>query len=262
MLVRRVAFIALALFGVSSPLQAESPFDGTWRFAKEATHASGIQYDISLQDGDFTCRWCKPSWSVPADGRFHSVEGQSRYDAASVRIVDASTAVLTRKKNGRPFYQAVDVISEDENYMAFSFTEISAAGKVETGTGLWKRLTPKPVGAHPVTGQWRELWVKATSDDQVSFEILIKGDDLRIEYAPNEVVAAKFGGPPVKVEGDARGTMTSFRRQGEDAFVQTDYRDGQVASIITSKLLNRVTMEIVVENARDGSRSQYTAHKQ
>ncbi|QIK95901.1 hypothetical protein G7076_04945 [Sphingomonas sp. HDW15A] len=259
---RLATFAAVALVCASTPLHAQSPFDGTWRFGPEATHVSGIRYDISLQNGAFTCRWCNPVWSVPADGMFHPVKGQSRYDAASVRIVDASTAVFTRKKNGRAFYQAVDVVSEDENYMAFSFTEISAAGKIESGTGLWKRLTPKPVGAHPVTGQWRELWVKATSDDQASFAIRIMGDDLRIEYAPTEVVVAKFGGPPVKIEGDSRGTTTTFRRQGEDAFVQTDYRDGQVASIVTSKLLNPVTMEVIVENTRDGSRSRYTAHKQ
>lgn len=259
---RRAALIGLALACLSAPLHAQSPFDGKWRFAPEAMHASGIRYDISLQNSVFTCRWCKPVWSIRADGAFHPVKGQSGYDEASVRVIDNSTAVFTRKKNGRTFYQAVDVISKDENYLTFSFTEISDAGKIETGSGLWSRLTPKPAGAHPVTGAWRELWVKATSEDELIFTILTDGDDVRIQYTPSEIVVAKFGGPPVKVEGDSRGTMASLRRIGEQAFVQTDYRDGQIVSVTTSKLLGPETMEILVENPRNGSKSRYTAHKQ
>lgn len=258
----RAALLALALASLSIPLHAQSPFDGTWRFAPEATHASGIRYDISLHDGVFTCRWCKPVWSIPADGAFHSVQGQPSFDEASVRIVDDSTAVFTRKKNGRPFYQAVDVISKDGNYLAFSFTEISDAGKMESGTGLWRRLTPKPAGAHPVTGAWRELWVKATSEEDVSFTILTDGDEIRIQYAPNEIVRAVFGGPPVKIEGDPRGTTASLKRQGEDAFVQTDYRDGRIVSVTTTRLVSPTTMELTVENIRNGSKSRYTASKQ
>lgn len=259
---RQAAFVALALACVSSPLQAQSPFDGTWRFASEATHASGIRYDISLQDGIFTCQWCEPVWSIPADGNFHPVMGQSRYDEASVWVVDNSTAVFTRKKNGRTFYQAMDVVSPDGNNLIFSFTEINDAGKAEFGTGLWNRLTPMPAGAHSVTGEWREQWVRATSDDEVSFTILTQGDVVRIEFAPTEVVTATFGGPPSTIEGDSQGRMASVRRLGEDAFVQTDYRDGQIVSIISSKLLSPTTMEIVVENTRNGSKSRYTAHRQ
>ena len=259
---RSAALIALALACPGAPLHAQSPFDGKWRFAPEAMHASGIRYEITLQDSVFTCRWCKPVWSIRADGAFHPVEGQSRYDEASVRVVDNSTAIFTRKKNGRTFYQAVDVISKDENYLTFSFTEISGAGKVESGTGLWSRLTPKPAGAHPVTGAWRELWVKATSDDETTFTILTDGDEVRIQFTPSEILTTKLGGPPVKIEGDSRGTIASLRRLGEQTLVQTDYRDGQVVSVTTSKLLSPGRMEILVENLRNGSRSSYTAHKQ
>lgn len=253
--------VAIALTCLSLPVHAQSPFDGTWQFAPEATHASGIRYDISLQDSVFTCRWCKPAWSIPADGTFHPIVGQPRYDEASVRVVDNSTAVFTRKKNGRSFYQAIDVISKDENHLAFSFTEISDAGKVETGSGLWGRLTPKPAGAHPVTGAWRELWVKATSDDELTFTIHTDGDDVRIQFTPSEIVRAKLGGPPMKIEGDPRGTTASLKKHGKNVFIQTDYRDGQIVSVTTSKLLGPATMEIVVENARNGSKSRYTAHK-
>lgn len=259
---RRAALLAITLACLSLPLHAQSLFDGTWRFAPEATHASGIRYDISLQDGVFTCRWCKPVWSIRADGAFHPVRGQSGFDEASVQVVDNSTAVFTRKKNGRAFYRAVDVISKDENYLAFSFTEISDGGKVESGTGLWSRLVPKPAGAHPVTGAWRELWVKATSEEEVTFTILTDRDDVRIQYAPEEIVRAKFGGPPVKIEGDSRRTMASLRRNGENAFIQTDYRDGEMISVTTMKLLSPTTMELSVENTRNGSKSRYIANKQ
>ena len=75
-------------------------------------------------------------------------------------------------------------------------------------------------------------------------------------------MTAKFGGPPQKIEGDPRGTMASLMKHGKDAFIQTDYREGQIVSVTTSKLLSPATMEIVVENTRNGSKSRYTAHKQ
>ena len=259
---RQAAILSLALAFFAQPLQARSRFDGVWRLAPESTDASGIRYDIALKDGVFTCRWCKPVWSIPADGAFHAVVGQPRYDEASVRIIDKWSAAFARKRRGRIFYQAIDVISRDEKLMAFSFSEVSDDGKVESGNGLWKRLSPKPAGAHAVTGEWRELWVTSKSDDDVTFTIRTQGDQVRVEFAPDEILTAKFGGPPAKIEGDSRGTMASLRKLGRNAFIETDYRDGHVVSVTTSRLINPTTMQIIVENKRNGSKSHYTAHQQ
>lgn len=254
--------IALALASIASPSASQSAFDGTWRLEATATHRASTQFEIELSDGIFTCRWCSPVWSVPADGAFHRVEGQPRYDEASVQIVDRSTAVFTRRKNGRTFYQAVDTVSPDGNNLSFAYMEIDRAGKVETGTGLWSRLAPGPDRAHPVSGQWRELWVKATSDDEVAFTIVTTGDAFRIALAPGETLTARVNGPAEPIEGDPRGTKASLRKEGDAVLVQTDYRKDEVVTVTRFKLLDAVTMDLVIEDSRKGYTSQYRAQRQ
>lgn len=137
----------------------------------------------------------------------------------------------------------------------------SAVSEKSSLAPAFGRLTPKPAGARPVTGEWRELWVNSTAEDEVSFTILTVGDVVRIEIARGEVLTASFDGPAAKIMGDRRGTMASLRRLGENASVQTDMRDGQIVSVTTSTLLNPTTMAIVVKYARSGSESRYTARK-
>jgi hypothetical protein len=256
------SIIALTLALSVSPSDARTGFDGTWKLEATATHRSATRFEIELHDGVFTCRWCVPVWSVPADGAFHRVEGQRRYDEASVQIISPSSAVFTRRKDGRTYYQAVDTISRDGSLMSFAYMEIVGEGKVETGTGLWSRLATGPSGSHPVSGQWRELWVKSTSEGEVAFTISTIGDAFRIDLAPGETLAATVDGPAEPIQGDARGTKASLRRDGDTALVQTDYRNDEVVSITRYTLLDAATMELIVEDSHNGGTSHYRARRQ
>jgi hypothetical protein len=139
--------------------------------------------------------------------------------------------------------------------------EIGGSGKVETGTGLWSRMANQPEGAHPVSGEWRELWVKATSEDEATFTIASTGDVLRISLAPGETLVAKIDGPAEPVLGDTRGTRASLRLMNEKGLVQTEYRNDTIVSVTRFTLIDAETMELVVEYGRSKGTSRYRARK-
>jgi hypothetical protein len=261
MIRRSISLLVLAFASVAAPCLAQSAFDGHWKIDATATHQSGDRFSILLEDGTFTCRWCSPVWSVPADGEFHVVKDQPQYDEVAVQIIEPSAAVFTRRKNGRTIYQAVDTVSHDGALLSFAYMEIGDTGKVETGTGLWRRVSPQPEGSHPVSGEWRELQVKATSEDEATFTIASTGDTMRISLAPGETVVAKINGPAEPVMGDTRGTSASLRLMEEKRLVQTEYRNGEIVSVTRFTLLDTETMELVVEYARSKSTSHYRARK-
>lgn len=261
MVTKLISILTLTFLSVATPCAAQSAFAGTWKLDATATHKSGERFNILLKDGIFTCRWCSPVWSVPADGQFHKVEGQSQYDEVAVQIIDPFAAVFTRRKNGRTIYQAVDTVSHDGSRLSFAFMEIGGSGRVETGTGLWSRLSPQPDGAHPVSGEWRELWVKSTSEEEVTFTIASTGDVLRISLAPGETLVAKIDGPAEPVLGDKRGTRASLRLMNEKSLVQTEYREDKLVSVTSFSLVDGETMDLVVQYGQSKSISHYSARK-
>ncbi len=89
---------ALAVACIGSPALAQSPLDGVWKLEPDAKASSKL-YDISLHDGVYACRSCRPTWSVPADGSFHPVTGQD-FDEESVRVVDDRTVISRAGKGG------------------------------------------------------------------------------------------------------------------------------------------------------------------
>ena len=259
---KRVIALILAGASLSAPAAAQSPFDGTWAIDPASTHVFRARYDITLADGMFACNWCRPAWHIPADGRFHPVAGQMGYDEASVTIIDGQTAQFRRRRGGRETYAATDKVSADGRHLAFSWVERDGENVVETGSGLWVRRGQPKTAAHPVTGQWRELWTRANSAQTGRFTMKLDGTRLHMVLAPDQQFTASLGGPTVRIEGDRRGMMVAVRRRGRQSIVQTERVNGTIVSVTRSKLRDPLTMDIVVEDHASNSLSRYTAHKQ
>lgn len=260
--VKQVIALVLAGASLSAPAAAKSPFDGTWALDSFSAHVFRTRYDITLADGMFACNWCRPAWRIPADGRFHPVAGQRGYDEASVQIIDGQSAVFRRKRGGREVYAATDTVAANGRHLAFSWVERDGEIIIETGSGLWVRRGHRTAAAHPVTGQWRELWTKANTPRTGSFTITLDGTRLHMQLSPDQHFTATLGGPAARIEGDKRGTMVSVRRRGPQSLVQTERVNGTIVSVTRSTLRDRLTMDIVVEDHASNSLSRYTAHKQ
>ena len=251
---------ALAVACIGSPALAQSPLDGVWKLEPDAKASSKL-YDISLHDGVYACRSCRPTWSVPADGSFHPVTGQD-FDEESVRVVDDRTVIFTRRKGGRGVYQAIDTISTDGNFLGFSWTEFSGAGKPITGTGSWIRTTPVPPSSHAITGSWRELRADTMSDNTLTFTIRTEGDLLRVTYGTGETYAARLGGVPAVIVGAPSGTAVAVRKISDTAFQETEMSDGEVVSVTSTTLLDHSTLEVVRRYADAGRETRRRARRQ
>lgn len=257
----RFVLFAVAVVGIVSPAVAQSLFDGVWKLEPDNIQASSTIYDISLRDGVYACRTCRPPWSVPADGAFHPVTGQD-FEETSVRVVDDRTVIFTRRKDGRGVYQAIDTISADRKFLGFSWTEFSGAGKAITGTGSWIRASPVPQGSHAITGTWRELRPNRMSDNTLTFTIRTEGDLLKMTYGTGEAYAAKFGDAAVAIAGAPSGTSVAVRKVSDTAFQETEMSDGDVVANVTSTLLDQSTMEIVRRDAVSGRKTRRRARRQ
>lgn len=258
---RSAIFAFIAGTGVATSAMAQSPFDGTWQIEKSTENFAPRTFDISLQNGVYACSSCRPAWSVAADGAFYSVSGHLDFEETSVQVVDDRTVIFTRRKAGRGVYQAIDSISADGNFLVFAVTEFSGAGKPISTTGSWVRATPRPAGSHSITGKWRELRPDVMSDNVSTFTVQTGGDILRLTFGTGEVVTARFGGPPAKVDGDPNGTLVSYRKIGETAFEETEMRDGEDAVVRTYTVVDPSTMKIARQNKRSGKVGEQIARK-
>jgi hypothetical protein len=257
---RRVPFLAFAFLAAATPVAAQSPFDGAWKLDPRPTAFSPRTFDISLKDGVYSCRSCKPEWAVAADGAFHRVKGHDDYDETAINVLDDRNVIFTRKRGGRAVYQAVDKLSEDGHFLVFAVTEFSGAGKPMSATGSWVRVSPRPSGSHPITGIWRELAPDVLSENVWLFTIHTQGDTFTMTFGTGESLTAMLGGQATKVEGDPSGTSVSVRRIGETSFEETDRREGEIVEVRTSTLLDNSTLEIVSRRT-NGSETRRLAHR-
>jgi hypothetical protein len=257
----RIAFPALVLALAASPSRAQSPFDGTWRLDPGGTPASPRLFELSLRRSFYGCRSCRPAWSVRADGRFHAVANQSGFDEASVQIVSDRIVSFRRRLRGREVYEATDTVSADGNTLSFTWRETSASGVATSGTGIWDRVLPGAPDAHGLAGSWRERQPDTVSDAALTFAITIEGDTMQVTGGTGESYRLRFGGPPVEIAGDRRGTRVSARRLSRTVVEETDFRDGQIVSVRTETLTDPATMEILIRNRRSGEETRMVARR-
>lgn len=256
----RIALAALLLATGAAPAPEQSPFDGTWRLDPDAPGQPAL-FEISLRDGIYACFSCRPAWQVAADGRYHRVAGQDRFDETSIRVVSARMVVFRRRLRGRDVYEATDTLSADGNVLSFTVRESSASGVATTASGLWARVGPPPAAAHLITGTWRESRPDSVSDASLTFTMRIEGDVLHVAGGTGEAYDLRFGGPAVAIRGDASGTRISARRLAGNVIEETDLREGQAVSVRTSTIIDATTMTILVRNLRTGREHRMVARR-
>ena len=141
-------FALAGLLVTTTPVFAQSAFDGVWKVDLASAQLPSRPYVITLKDGVYTCTSCVPSYSVPADGQMHKVEGFPYWDETSVRVVGARTVEDAQKLNGRAVGTGRSEISADGATMTTTWTDTSAPdGSTTTGESRMSRIAPAPAGA-------------------------------------------------------------------------------------------------------------------
>lgn len=255
-------FMFAATFAVT-PAFADSPFDGTWRMDPASAKLSDKPVVLAIKDGVFACSSCVYLYSVAADGNLHPVAGSPYADQISVRIVDANTIESVQMLKGRLRNRATSRVSADGRTMTREAVLGTNTDATRAATTTWTRVSAQPVGAHAISGSWRETRISGMSDNARSFVIATGGDRFTITFPSGETITAVSGGLFVPVGNDATGTMSAIRREGARTFVDTEARGGKTIAVDRYTVsANGKTMIMDGEDKERGTREQLTYIKQ
>lgn len=253
--------IVLLGLAISAPAMAGS-FDGTWKADVNFTQVNPRSKIYSVTNGVYRCTSCIHPYSIPADGKPHTVPIDENGNVETVSVVNARTVVIKDLKGDQLIASVTMTAMPGGKTLRVTSREIGANGKYVTSQELRRRVAPGPKGSHAISGSWKDTKVEKV--DAAALIIALRETDgtLHMKAATGESYDARIGGPAVPVKGDRQGTMVSLRRPSPMTLVETDTVDGKVVAVNTMVIVNPTTMKIAAEDKQRGGVSRFVAHKQ
>jgi hypothetical protein len=214
----------------STPLFAQSPFDGTWKTKLDTAQLPEKPDQYLLTNNMYECQTCVPKVAVKADGTDQTVTGHPYYDMIAVRVVNASSIEIIRKKAGKIVSTNNETVSADGNMLNDKFTN-TTGNQPMTGEITYARVSAGPVGSHSVSGSWRMSKINTVSSNGLIVTYQGTADGLKMSDPNGDSYDAKFDGKDYPIQGDPGHTMVSLKRIGKDTFEETDKRDGKIIGV-------------------------------
>jgi hypothetical protein len=209
---------------------ASNALDGTWKARIDSIKVSGKPDSYLLANGTYTCSSCNPPLTVKADGADHAVTGHPYYDAATVKVIDASSIEITYHRAGKVSARETDTVSADGKSYTGKFVNYDGAKEV-TGTFSEKRVSAGPSGAHAISGEWLQDQLASANDALTIVSYEMGADDFKMS-SNGRHYEAKFDGKEYPVVGDPGHTTVTLKRLSENAVEETDHRQGKVTDVI------------------------------
>jgi hypothetical protein len=246
---------------LSTPLFAQSPFDGTWKIDLDQSQSQPDVY--LLKEGKYRCATCDPPLEVIADNQDHPVSGDSCYETARVRVVDDLTVEETDKRHGQAVGTSRMTVSPDGNTATVDWTNsCNSKGDVITGKDILSRVSKGPAGAHAISGSWRITKRLNRSENALLITLRLKGDTFSFADPTGQGYAAKLDGAEVPFTGDLSGTVVSVRSIGENAIEVSNKRNGKIVEIDRFVVeSDGKTMTVSMEDPAGATR-RFVLHKQ
>lgn len=256
-------FALAGLLVSTTPVFAQSAFDGVWKIDLASAQLPDRPYVVSLQDGVYTCTSCVPSYSVPADGQMHKVEGFPYWDETSVRVVDAHTVDDAQKLKGRAVGTSRSQISADGATMTTAWTDTSAPdGTTSTGGTRMSRVASGATGAHAMSGSWKSEAVANISDASLLATLKLDAGMFSFHQGNGYAFEARLGGPAVPITGDLAGATATVRQLANGSIEETDHINGEAVSVTTMTPTADGAMSIKIDNLKLGTSVSYKLIKQ
>lgn len=256
-------FALAGLLVATTPVFAQSAFDGVWKIDLASAQLPSRPYVVTLKDGVYTCTSCVPSYSVPADGQMHKVEGFPYWDETSVRVVDARTVDDAQKLNGRAVGTGRSEISADGATMTTTWTDTSAPdGSTTTGESRMSRIAAGPAGAHAMSGSWKSEAVANISDASLLATLRLQDGVFSFASGNGYSYEVRLGGPAVPITGDLAGATATVRQLADGSIEETDHVNGEAISKVTMTPAADGTITVKIDNLKVGTTTTYKVVKQ
>lgn len=214
----------------SGVLFAQSPFDGTWMTKLDTAKFPTKPDKYSLTNNIYECLTCVPKVSVKADGTDQKVTGHPYYDTVAVKVVNASSVEIIRKKDGKVMTTDTQNVSSDGKSLNDKFTDLTGTQPV-TGEVTSTRVAAGAAGSHAVSGSWRTEKVNSVSNNGLTVTYQATDNGLKMSDPNGNSYDAKFDGKDYPIQGDPGHTMVSLKRIGNDTIEETDKRNGKVVGV-------------------------------
>lgn len=236
--------------------------DGTWKADIDSVQFDQKPDEYLLQNSQFSCKSCTPSYTIAADGAFHPVS-LPYADSMSVKVDDDHSISRVSKKSGREVGQSKLSVSADGNTLTGSFTDTSVANAPPTkGEYTATRVGTAPAGAHAVSGQWKPSKVSNLNAEALTFSIKTSADTVSYSSPSGYSYDAKIDGPDVPIKGDIANTTAAIKKVGDNAYLETDKRDGKVIGTTTFTLGADGKLSVVGEDKLAGTTTKWAATRQ
>lgn len=225
-----VVAMTASLPGIGS---AQSAIDGTWKVDIASYSQPKKPVTYVLKDGVFSCASCPGQASIQADGRDHSVEGDSSRDTMSVKVRDARTLETISKKAGKVVSKVRMHVAADGKTMTRHSTDTNN-GRSSVEENSYTRVATGPAGAHWLSGSWRRTQIKKATASLVTFKT--SGDTLTMSSPHGGSYTAKLGGPPAPVAGDSAASTVTVVMKDANTMEETTHHNGKLFIVTTMQV--------------------------
>jgi hypothetical protein len=252
--------LAVLLLLITSPLFAQSRFDGTWLMKMDTLQFSGAPEEYLVDQRMYRCLSCVPPVDIRSDGSGQKVSGHAAYyDTMSARIVDEKSVEFIFKKNGKVVARSSETVSPDGKTMLEEFTNTGAPDAV-AGKAGFVRVADAPAGAHALSGKWQMRTIKnATEAGTLTTYRSIPGGLNIINGRQSYDV--KFDGKDYPIGGDRHATV-SLKLIDDYTMDETDKHDGKVMTVShMSVSKDGKTMTVESSDKQRGTTMTYTAER-
>lgn len=252
--------LAVLLLLTTSPILAQTRFDGTWMMKMDTLQFSGTPEEYLVDQGLYRCLSCVPPVDVKSDGSDQKVAGHDAYyDTMSARILDERSVEFIFKKHGKVVARSSETVSPDGKTMLEAFTNTADPDPV-IGKAGFIRVGDAPAGAHALSGKWQMRTIKnATEAGTLTTYRSIPGG-LKILNG-RQSYDVKFDGKDYPIGGDRHATV-SLKLIDDFTMEEVDKNDGKILTIIRMSVSqDGKTMKVESSDKQRGGTMTYTAEK-
>ena len=256
------ALLSIAALCVSTVLQGQAAFNGTWHTDLSKTKFAEKPFIFYTSQGWYHCVSCTTPLDVQADGQDHP-SADKTFDTVSVTLVDAHTLHFVGKKGGNVVLDITITVSADGKTATGKTTFQPANGSAPvTFENAYRRDGKLAAGVHATSGRW--ITTKASGSDNGTLTTYkVDGDQIMMTDPTGESYTAKLDGSDAPVNGSMGWDTVSMKRIDDHTIEETDKFDGKV--IDTAKMTvsaNGKTLTVVYTDEPSGRVTTYIATKQ
>lgn len=259
------SLLAIATSWTAATSRGQSPFEGTWKMDVSSIQRPTNQKPdmLLLQNGVYECKSCP--FKGTADGSDQPLRGVSTFNSAAINVRDDRTIDLTFKKDGKVVVTNHMSISEDDDLLTETVSEVSKTNGESPRNFKYvaKRISKGPAGSHLISGTWAPTKLESMSDNLTTWTYRFHGDQVTETTPGGESFTVKLNGPAAPMKGNPDVTDVSIKMLGDRTIQETDLRDGKVTGIMTMTISSdNKTARLKAENKEQSSTTEVIVNKQ